>query len=191
MNLQIHEERPEQLGPYGTVSIAFEVRSKFTIKPIDNGLGGLRFIEETVDPPYLKDYDQESDAGPERWLKRWDLSNWGVLAAYDGDCRVGGAVIAWKTAGANNLEGRDDLAALWDIRVDPAYRGQGIGAQLFALAASWARDHGCTTFKIETQNINVPACRFYAHMGAQLGSIIQGAYADLPHEVELNWYLAL
>jgi len=191
MAIQIHQESPQQLGPYGTVSIAFEVRSKFTIQPIHNGLGGLHFIEEAVDPPYIKDYDQESDAGPERWLKRWDLSNWGVLAAYDTDRRIGGAVMGWKTAGANMLEGRDELAALWDIRVDPAYRGQGVGAQLFKQASSWAKDRNCTVFKIETQNINVPACRFYARMGARLGSVIQGAYEHLPDEVEFNWYLAL
>jgi hypothetical protein len=48
--------------------------------------------------------------------------------------------------------------------------------------------------KIETQNINVPACRFYQRMGAQLGEIHRFGYAEVPsvaHEVMLNWYLEL
>lgn len=50
----------------------------------------------------------------------------GVLSAFDGPSRVGGAVVAWRTPGADMLEGRDDLAVLWDIRVHPEYRGRGI-----------------------------------------------------------------
>jgi len=48
--------------------------------------------------------------------------------------------------------------------------------------------------KIETQNVNVPACRFYQRMGAHLGEIRCYAYAAVPavaHEVMLNWYLDL
>jgi streptothricin acetyltransferase len=48
--------------------------------------------------------------------------------------------------------------------------------------------------KIETQNVNVPACRFYQRMGAYLGEIHRHGYAAIPavaHEVMLNWYLDL
>ena len=43
--------------------------------------------------------------------------------------------------------------------------------------------------KIETQNINVAACRFYAQMGARLGKVHLYAYrAEGLDEVELTWY---
>jgi len=65
---------------------------------------------------------------------------------------------------------------------------------LFRYATKWSRTHGCTQMKIETQNVNVPACRFYQRMGASLGEIHRHGYAAVPavaHEVMLNWYLDL
>jgi len=45
--------------------------------------------------------------------------------------------------------------------------------------------------KVETQNINVPACRFYEKQGCHLSSINRNAYKAFPEEVELIWSLAL
>ena len=48
--------------------------------------------------------------------------------------------------------------------------------------------------KIETQNTNVPACRFYQRMGARLGEIHRFGYVAVPAvagEVMLNWYIKL
>jgi hypothetical protein len=49
--------------------------------------------------------------------------------------------------------------------------------------------------KIETQNINVDACRFYARMGCELGAIHRRAYitalAELAKEAMLLWYFDL
>jgi len=41
---------------------------------------------------------------------------------------------------------------------------------------------------VETQNVNVPACRFYVSQGCYLGAIRRFAYAELPDEVQLLWY---
>ena len=43
----------------------------------------------------------------------------------------------------------------------------------------------------ETQNINVPACRFYAAQGCELRGIHVGAYPEHPEEVQLLWYMDL
>ena len=105
--------------------------------------------------------------------------------------RLGGAVVAWNTPGVNMLEERDDLAVLWDLRVHPEHRRKGIGAQLFRHAAAWARAKGCRQLKVETQNINVPACKFYAKQGCYLGAVHYGAYPEYPDEAQLLWYLDL
>jgi hypothetical protein len=42
--------------------------------------------------------------------------------------------------------------------------------------------------KVETQNINVPACRFYAKQGFALGAAHHFVYPALPEEVQLLWY---
>jgi ribosomal protein S18 acetylase RimI-like enzyme len=113
------------------------------------------------------------------------------FVAYDGKLRVGGAIVAWNTPGVNFLRRRTDFAALWDLRIAPEYRGRGIGKQLFERGAAWARAKGCTSMKIETQDINVRACRFYRARGCRLGSIDRYAYQDFPDEVQLIWHLDL
>ena len=189
--LKIVEEPVTRLAEHGTIPIAYEVRSRLRPCPVDDGLGGITLTEEPVDPPFVKDYDQTSEEGPARWLRRWDTSSWGLLAAYDGDLRVGGVVLARRTPKVNMLEGRDDLAVMWDIRVHPDHRGIGVGRRIFEASVDWARRHGCTELKIETQNTNVPACRFYARQGCRLGAIISNAYEEFPDELMLIWRLPL
>jgi GNAT superfamily N-acetyltransferase len=106
---------------------------------------------------------------------------------------VGGAAVAWNTNDVNLLEERADLSVLWDLRVAPERRGQGLGRALFEQAAAWSKARGCLQMKIETQNVNVHACRFYAAQGAVLGEIRRFAYQDqrVRNEVQLNWVLAL
>ena len=189
MEIEIKEETVKVLKDYSQIPIAFRVETKFRIDSVNNGLGGFLLSEEKVEPSYTKDYDIEEE--PTSWLKRWDISHWGVLSAYSGEKRVGGAVIAYDTEGVWMLEGRRDLAVLWDIRVHPDFRRSGIGSKLFQSAIEWARARGCRRFKAETQNINVPACRFYAKQGCKLGAINRYAYEQCPDEVELVWYLEL
>ena len=45
--------------------------------------------------------------------------------------------------------------------------------------------------KIESQNTNPAACRFYAKNGFELGGVRRGVYAEYPDEVQLLWYLDL
>ncbi len=191
VEVKIREESVDALTDYGRVSIAFQVEMRFRVDPMDDGLGGLLLREEKVEPPYLKDYDDHREEGPTRWAKRWDISNWGILSAYDQDTRVGGAVIACDTEGVDMLEGRKDIAALWDIRVQPEVRGQGVGAKLFQRAVDWSKNKGCRLLKVETQNINVAACRFYLRQGCELGAVNRFAYHELPEEVQLIWYRRL
>ena len=79
------------------------------------------------------------------------------------------------------------LAVLWDIRIAPGYRGQGLGRQLFDAATSWAQSRHCLEMQVETQNINVTACRFYQSMGCTLIRITRDAYNECPGEHQLIW----
>ena len=191
MEIKVVEETVEALKDYSRVSIAFQVETRFRVDEIDNGLGGFRLVEENVHPPYVKDYDCEKGEGPTRWRNRWNIDHWGVLSAFYENQRVGGAVVAYDTKNVFMLEARKDLAVLWDIRVHPNFRGKGIGAQLFKRAVSWAKSRNCCDLKIETQNINVPACRFYAKRGCKLGAINRYAYPNHINEVELIWRMSI
>jgi GNAT superfamily N-acetyltransferase len=187
MTIEVCEEPLTALAEYARVPIAFRVRRVLDVAVIDGGFGGFALSERAVDAPYVKDYDA-GDGGPARWAKRFDLSSWGLLGARIGGRLVGGAAVAFDTPGLMMLEERRDLAVLWDLRVAPEARGQGVGAALFRAAAAWAAARGCRRLKVETQNVNVPACRFYARQGCVLGAIHRFAYPGLPHEVQLLWY---
>lgn len=187
MQIDIQEENEAVLSEYEKIPIAFTVELRFRVELLNQGLGGINLIEEAVEP-YLKDYDAHPEERPSNWATQFDLSNWGFLSALDKGRRVGGAAVAWNTPTVNMLEGRADLACLWDIRIAPDYRGRGIGQQLFASVLDWARTRSCRQLKVETQNINVPACRFYARQGCELGAVNRFAYPELMNEVQLIWY---
>jgi GNAT superfamily N-acetyltransferase len=184
MAIQVLEETVAALDGYRSVPISFRVTSRFRVE------ADLRLLEEAV-PSYVKDYDTIMDEGAHPWARRWDLSNWGVLGAYEEQQRIGGAVIAWNTPGVDLLQGRRDLAVLWDLRVHPDYWRQGVGAKLFAHAAAWARERHCRRLVVETQNVNVAACRFYERQGCYLGEVHPFVYQDFPDEVQLLWHKEL
>jgi GNAT superfamily N-acetyltransferase len=191
VGLAIQEEPIENLAEHGTISIAFVVDRVLDVTLVDGGLGGLRLVERTVEVPWTKDYDAIEGEGPTRWATRWDVSGWGLVAAHEGDSRVGGAVIAFDTPKVDMLRGRRDLAVLWDLRVAIDLRSRGIGALLFGAAEGWARARGCQRLEVETQNINVAACRFYQRMGCGLARVDRFAYPGLDDEVQLVWAKAL
>ena len=179
------------LEEYAAVPIAFVVDRVLHLTVAAGGLGGLSLTETAVTDPYVKDYDALGGAEPVRWLERFDTSNWGLIRGRRDGRLVGGAVVAFNTPGVRMLGGRDDIAVLWDIRVSPEERGARLGSALFQAAACWAAARGCGWLKVETQNVNVAACRFYQKMGCTLGAIDRFAYPELPDEVQLLWWKAL
>ena len=168
--------------------MVFTVRSRYRAEFVDGGLGGWTLCEEPVCPPWEKDYDQVEH--PTTWLEL-GISNWAVFAAYDGEHRIAGAIVVWDTPGIYMLEASTDLAVLWDIRVRPEYRRSGIGARLVDRCAEFAKRMGCTRLKVETQDVNVPACRFYAAKGCELRGIHHGMYTEYPDDVQFLWYCNL
>lgn len=195
-DIDVREEVHMSMAEYESVPISFTVDRILTRVACDVNRVGMVFAEEPVAAPYLKDYDQDAEqlglgSRPSTWGDRWDLSNWGILAARDRGVLVGGGAVAFRTRAVDLLEGRDDVAVLWDLRVVPERRGSGVGKQLFDAAAEWSREHGASVMKIETQNVNVTACRFYARQGCTLVAVNSRAYPDLPNESQMMWVLEL
>jgi GNAT superfamily N-acetyltransferase len=169
------------LTDYAAVPIAFDVRSI---------LSAPSLTESRVDPPYVKDYDAIGDR-PLAWSARFDTSQWVMFLARSDGRSLGGATLALGTSGLHMLEDRSELAVLWDIRVVPRARGRGVGRALIGAAETLARTRGYRELKVETQNVNVPACRFYAALGFQLRVVREDAYPECPGEAQLLWYKAL
>jgi ribosomal protein S18 acetylase RimI-like enzyme len=189
LNIEIREVTKEHLNEYVKIPMWFKVTSKFNLNKVNGGLGGITF-DEIVVAPYIKDlslYDK-----PLEWSKRFDISNWGFFIAYDNDLPIGGATLAYNTEGVKLLSNRKDITVLWDLRVAPEYKSMGIGSKLFSFVVNWSKERNCKQIKIETQNNNVPACKFYAKQGAVLAEINEYAYyGEDDDEVMLIWYLDL
>lgn len=172
--MEIVEAGPEALASYGEVPIRFEVRSRL----------GPDLVEVPVEP-WIKNYDALEP--PSSLPGRFDVSCWRVFLAKEAGRTIGSAVVAWGSADFDMLEGGSDLAVLVDIRVAEEFRGHGVGRKLFESAAAWARAKGCVELRVETQDINVPACRFYKAMGCRLLKAVPGAYAPDNDETMLLW----
>ena len=71
---------------------------------------------------------------------------------------------------------------LWNLLVDLGWRGQGLGRALFVRGLAWARQRNLRAIFIETQTNNVPACRFYHHMGCHLVSVHDEYYTN--HDID-------
>jgi GNAT superfamily N-acetyltransferase len=185
MSVEVLEGPVTALAEYAGIPIAFEVREVLDV--IDEADGRVRFEPRRVHASYVKDYDAIGNS-PMQWAERFDLSKWGFFSAFSASQCVGRAAVARDTLSLEMLEGRSDLALLWDIRVAPSERRRGVGSALFDAAVAWAALRGCLQLKVETQNINVPACRFYAQRGCLLQAVHRGAYPELPDEIQLLWF---
>jgi hypothetical protein len=52
-------------------------------------------------------------------------------------------------------------------------------------------EHAGSELKVETQNINLPARRFYQRQGCVLRAVNHGAYREFPEEIQFLWYKEL
>jgi GNAT superfamily N-acetyltransferase len=187
MSLTIVEESPHRLARYAEVPIGFTVAKVFGDKAVAALARGEPAAPTALATPYWKDYDEYRYNDPTKWPARFDTSRWTILGAYRGTERVGGAVIIVDDPKIDLLRDCSACALLWDLRVGPNVRGQGIGSALLRAAESAASQRGARAVRVETQQVNVPACRLYRRHGFRLERVTRGAYADLPSEVQLLW----
>lgn len=86
------------------------------------------------------------------------------------------------------------LGYIEDIAVDEAYRRRGAGQALLQRALQWARDRQLPGLMLETQDINVDACRLYRKCGFVLSGFDLCLYMGFPEtagETALFWYHSL
>ncbi|MBC2601628.1 GNAT family N-acetyltransferase [Puniceicoccus vermicola] len=186
--VELNEQPEAVLEAYARITSYFRYSVILDAVIPERGLGDIILRERTI-PEKEKNYDAIEP--PIQWARSWDLTKWGVFHALVGGEHVGGCLVAYDTEGVHMLEGRSDLSVLWDIRVSSQHRGQGIGSQLFSQALRWSKSRGCKKMKIETQNNNLGACRFYARMGCSLQSINRFHYQDFPEEIQLIWSIEI
>jgi GNAT superfamily N-acetyltransferase len=195
MTISIEKIDEKSFTQYDLVPNHFRVESILEVEIVDSGLGGMQLKEKPIPQPYDKHFGLPGEDGPSSWAKRFDLSRWGIFLARENGNPIGGAAVAvGSPVYPIDKFQRKDLAVLWDLRAHPSMRDKGIGTKLFHAAAHWARQNGFGQLGMETQNINVPICRFLVKHGCKLGAIHRFGYAGCPnvaHEAMLLWYYDL
>jgi ribosomal protein S18 acetylase RimI-like enzyme len=185
MRIDVRRENHHSLGAYATIPIAFEVREVVDVSVLQPGTSHI--ATRPLSAPYVKDYDAIPLNDPVSWTARHTADRWIILVAYVQKQSVGGAVLVTDPQDVTRLGGRAPSALLWDVRVHPDWRRRGIGRVLLDAADDAARAAGCAGIHVETQDINVAACRLYAASGYTLQDIIPNAYADANGETKLMW----
>jgi len=63
-------------------------------------------------------------------------------------------------------------------------RGKGIGTALLNKAKEWALQKGMKGFTLETQDVNLLACRFYLKNGFEIGAVDTLLYSNSKYKDE-------
>jgi GNAT superfamily N-acetyltransferase len=185
MPIDIRREGYESLTSYAVVSTAFEVQHVVDLDALRSDAATLPTRAHSS--TWVKDYDAVPGNDPASWPSRFDIRHWILLAAYTEDVRIGGAVVVVRSDDVAQLGGRASFALLWDLRVAPSHRRLGVGRALLAEVGAAARDAGCGGVEVETQDVNVPACRLYAAAGYRLREAKPFTYPEAPREARLIW----
>jgi len=100
----------------------------------------------------------------------------------------------------NRCVGQIRMSSSWngyafieDLGICRDYRRQGIGKRLLEHAIAWAEQHRLIGLALETQDVNVLACRFYARNGFVIGGVDTMLYSKFStaHEKAIFWYYML
>ena len=175
MNITLREIDNENLRDANQCDASFTVDSKLILH-VKNSI--LNYSVVDVEP-YRKQYifEEQDYSG---WIANPDQT---VYFAY-ADGQLAGQIVLKKHWNA--------YAWINDFAVDVEFRRQGIGRALMQQAVDWAKKKRLPGIMLETQNVNVPACRFYERFGFTLRGFDTYLYKGLnpdTDEIALYWYL--
>lgn len=98
----------------------------------------------------------------------------------------------------NHCIGRIKVRSNWnryvlieDIAVAKDFRKNGVGTALLNKAIEWAKEKNFCGLVLETQDINVTACHFYAKNHFVIGAVDTMLYSNLStaNEAAVFWYM--
>ena len=122
----------------------------------------FRLLEEAATPPLYKSYPFDPSDPEER-------ANWDHAVVAESEGRLVGFAAAEYMAWNRR-------AVIWHLYVAPDYRGRGVGTRLLNSVDDFARKARARCLWLETQNVNVPAVRFYLRSGFMLCGLDTSLY---------------
>ena len=175
MEITIREINEDILQDVNKCDATFTVNARLVVRAED------RIISYSVIPiePYQKQYIFEERDYP-NYIANPDKTVY--LAYVDGQLAGQiGVVKHWNA-----------YAWIEDFFVDIEVRRHGIGRAMMQKAVDWAKVRNLPGIMLETQDVNVQACRFYEKFGFRLYGFDTHLYKGLnpeTDEIALYWYL--
>ena len=140
------------------------------------GFEGWELIEEPVDPPWIKDYDGVVNrrlGGCDGTTTNWRM----IVGVFERDESSGRRNCGPRFAGVGFSGGPGGSCGVVGYpRYNPSTGGRAWVSGLCCLSTwcGYAKRVGCVELKIETQDVNVKACDFYAKQGVSAGERYSG-----------------
>ncbi|MFC1947547.1 GNAT family N-acetyltransferase [Chloroflexota bacterium] len=174
-SLSITEISTENVGDINRTDTTHEINSRI-VPYIDNGI--FSYTIEEIYPAYLNT-DEEDDIDYTTYIENPDKV---VFLAYFGGILAGQIILRrnWNI-----------FAYIEDIRVSSDFRRRGIGVALIKSAEEGEKKGEMPSIMLETQDVDVSACRLYEKAGFILGGVdkkLYGATKKYAHETALFWY---
>lgn len=153
----------DQLGEFGyTTKYKYEVRRH---QQDDNISIVLELVQ--LENDYIKTYQSEQD-DIDRYEELLPLGY--SYGAYENDELIG--VIIGEPQMWNNT------VLIWELHVSNEHRRRNIGTALMNQVVEMAKANGFRAIRLETQNYNVPAIKFYKQCGFMIEGIDLSFYTN-------------
>ena len=154
------------------------------VKEIDELNVTWRLIQRPFDVPFARTNFDFDATERKNILRRFETA--------DGLWLVAESAVAGRLVGVVDVKRENwrEAGFVWNIAVDRAYRGQGIGYELMKRVIEWGQRKRLRAIVLETQTNNWPACRFYQRFGFQISGIDDHYYTNRDVEkkdVALFW----
>ena len=174
--MTVQKLQEENLNDYFSDEEPFSLIGKICPKLED---GVWSYTELLYDKPQVKQYPPD-----ERDLRQYlHTPGRAIFLAYLDEKAVGRIVLR---------KNWNENAYVEDIAVRRRERGHGVGTSLIASAVNWAQEQGLHGLMLETQDVNLLACRFYAKNGFFIGGIDTQLYRNFEEpyrsEIAVFWY---
>lgn len=175
MNFEIKHATLDTIALVDTFDRSFVVHSRLVLSVVD-GQVTTRIVPV---PDFIKTYPRD-EIDYTTFVHNPDKV---IFFAYR-DTRAIGQIVLIKSW--------NQYGFVQNLNVDSPFRRAGVGRALLEKGIEWARQKNLPGVMLETQDINVPACRLYNDVGFQLGGFDQFLYTPFnmnPPETALYWYL--
>jgi len=174
LDIRIVRATPDMAGYVDELRSNFAVKARVKVSMCGDNYD---FDVDSIQHPYEKTEPSCPDCA---YLGRDDAA---IYLAFVGEKLVGQVCVQ---------EDHNNMARVWELRVEHGHRHHGIATSLMNTVKAWALARGLHWLRAETQDVHVTACMFYRDYGFVIGGFDRLYLQATPgseDETAIVWYL--